>query len=652
MLIAANQITKFYGRQDLFKGASFHVNFGEKVGLVGPNGCGKSTLVRMLLGEVSPDQGEIYQARHVRMGYLPQDILVFRGRTVLEQVMEVAQATRGVEAEMRAVEGELDTATGPAREELAARLAHLLEQYAHLGGYDLRPRAEKILMGLGFLPQDMERPVDTLSGGWIMRVALARLLLSDPDLLLLDEPTNHLDLDSLRWLEQYLCQAPSAVLVISHDRAFLNKVVHRIVEIEDKGVTSYVGNYDAFRKEKARREEQRWAAYRTQQEQLRQVERFVERNRSRKDRARQVQSRLRALEKMERIEPPVRVEDLRFCFPVPPPTGRVVLELEDIVHGYDGRPLYEGASLLLQRGDRVAFLGPNGSGKSTLLRILAGQTTPLRGTRRVGHGVKLAYFAQHQMDQLQPDKSVLEELADSAARVQQGELRDLLGAFQFRGDDVFKKVRVLSGGEKSRLLLCKILLAGANLLLLDEPTNHLDIGAREVLETAMNAFRGTLCLVTHDRRLMTAVATHILALRPGGWDLLPGTYDDYEKVWMKSSSPDGAVPPEVSDRAPRRDKEQKRLEAEWRNRFFRLRAPLEEAIAAIEARVDEATCRLKEMEAEMASPELYRTPDRARALHEAYRRLKGDVGGWTSEWEELHLRMERLEAQMNLERPF
>jgi len=484
-----------------------------------------------------------------------------------------------------------------------------------------------------------------------MRVALARLLLSSPDLLLLDEPTNHLDLEALRWLEEYLVQVGSAVLVISHDRAFLNKVVSRVVEIERGEITSYSGNFDAYRKEKALRDEQRWAAYRVQQEQFRQVERFIERNRTRKDRARQVQSRIKAMEKVERIEPPRRAEDFRFRFPPPPPSGRIIVELDKVSHGFDGRTLFSEASLALPRGAKVAVLGANGSGKSTLLRILAGELSPRRGARRVGHGAKIAYFAQHQMDQLHPDKSVLEELADSSAHPQQAELRDLLGAFQFRGDHVFKKTRVLSGGERSRLLLCKVLLAGANLLLLDEPTNHLDIGSREVLENAMKGFEGTLCLVTHDRRLMNAVATHILAMRPEGWELFPGTYEDYENTWAKritGPEPQAAV---KGDTPPRKDKEQKRLEAEWRNRFSRLRTPIESSIADLEGRVNENTRRMEEVEEEMSKPDTYRSPDRIKSLQLEHGKLKAQVAAWTREWEKLHLRLDELETEMTAQRP-
>jgi len=650
MLIAADQITKFYGRQDLFRKASIHINFGEKVALVGPNGSGKSTLLRILLGEVEPDEGEVHRARHARIGHLPQDVLSFRGRKVLDQVLEVAEETRSLEAEMAELSKELETAEGGDAEELAARMAHMVERYHLLGGYDLRPRAEKILMGLGFKPEDLDRPVETLSGGWAMRVALARLLLSEADLLLLDEPTNHLDLESLQWLEEYLSQVSSAVLLISHDRTFINRIVSRVVEISNGELVSYTGDYDAYRQEKRRREEMRWAAYRVQVEQIRRMERFIEKNRARKDKGRQVQSRIKALEKMERVTPPATEEELRFRFPEPPPSGKLVVELEGVTHAFDGRCVFRNSSLALHRGERVAVLGPNGSGKSTLLRILAGQMEPTAGRRRLGHGVRIAYFAQHQMDQLHAERTVLEEVTLSARHPHQGELRTLLGAFQFKGDEVFKKVKVLSGGERSRLLLCKVLLTGANLLLLDEPTNHLDISSREVLEAAMRDFQGTLCLVTHDRRLMNVVATHILAMRPGGWELLPGNYDDYERIWAKRKVSPPAPSPKT-ERIPRKDRDQKRLEAEWRNRFFRLKAPLEDAIGEVEAKIEGATRRLDEIQAEMADPGLYRCAERVRALREEHGRLKSQLEAWNAEWEALHLQLESLEEKMRQERP-
>jgi ATP-binding cassette subfamily F protein 3 len=650
MLIAANQITKFYGQQDLVRKANFHIHMGEKVGLVGPNGSGKSTFVKILMGVVSPDEGEIHRSRHIRIGYLPQDIMLLKGSRILDQVLEVAEEARYIEQEIESIENELAKAEGEEREDLAARLAHCLERFQFLGGYELQSRAEKILTGLGFMREDFERPVETLSGGWAMRVALARLLMSDPDLMLLDEPTNHLDLESLCWLEDYLVQSSCAILVISHDPRFLNRLVGRVIEIQDGDLVSYSGNFDQYREEKCKRESHVWAAYRTQQEQIRQIERFIERNRVRKDRARQVQSRVRTLEKMERIEPPSKIEDIEFHFPPAPPTGRLVVELEKVTFGFEGRPLFEKASLALHRGDRVAILGPNGSGKSTLLRILAGHESSLNGARRTGHGVKLAYFSQHQMDLLNLEKTVLQEISDAVPHPHQGALRNILGAFQFRGDHVFKPVKVLSGGERSRLLLCKIILAGANLLLLDEPTNHLDIGSREVLEEALKQFQGTLCLVTHDRQLMDVVANHILVMRRGGWELLPGNYADYQRMWMNRAPASHKYPIE-REKEPRKDRGRKRREAEWRNKFSRMRAPMRGAISDVEKKVEEATLRIEQIRTEMANPETYRNSEKVQCLQKEHGTWKSMLQAWTKKWDDLTFELESLEQEMKRERP-
>lgn len=652
MLIAANQLTKIYGKQDLIRGANLHIDRGERVGLVGPNGSGKSTLLKILLGEIEPDEGQIHVARHVRMGYLPQDLLCFRGKTVMEQVLDVAEELRWVEKEIRALQEEMDLGCETEREEKALRLSQLMDRFQHLGGYDLRPRAEKILLGLGFEQQDFSRSTDTLSGGWMMRLALARVLLSDPDLLLLDEPTNHLDLEALRWLEDFLVQMEAALLIISHDRALLNKVVSRILELEEGELVSYSGNFDFYKKEKQRRLEQRWAAYRAQQEQLRQVQRFIERNRARKDRARQVQSRIRSIEKLELVERPRKTEEMRFRFPLAPPSGRIVVELEKISFRFAEKPVFKDASLVLERGVKMAVVGPNGSGKSTLLKILAGEMSPQKGIRRTGHGVRMAYFSQHHMDRLHPEKTVLEELLDISSHPHQGELRDLLGAFHFRGDAVFKRVSVLSGGERSRLLLCKILLAEANVLLLDEPTNHLDISSREVLERALVEFKGAICLVTHDRELMNRVTHETLMMRPQGWEVFHGKYQANPSSWAgRNVGPPPAQVNHPQSKSLRKEKEQRRLEAEWRNRFYRLKEPVEREIRSIEKQVEVATQRLDEIQREMGEAELYRFAERARTIHREFETLRAQVRDWTRRWEELQARLEEIEDRMARERP-
>lgn len=649
MLIGANQVTKFYGKQDVIRRASFTLSQGEKVGLVGPNGSGKTTLIRLILGELEPDEGEIHRARHIRIGYLPQEVMDLKGKTVVEQVLDVAQEARWLEGEIRRLQEELEELPPGQREEGASKLAQLLERYQYLGGYDLKARAEKILMGLGFREEDFRRPVESLSGGWMMRVALARLLLSDADLILLDEPTNHLDLEALKWLEEFLAAWPNGILVVSHDRSFLNKVVTRILEIDQGEVTSYHGNFDRYREEKRKRLEQRWAAYRVQQERIKQIERFIERNRARKDRARQVQSRLKTLSKMEIIEPPREPGELRWRLPDAPPCGRIVVELEDVWFGYGTGYVLKDVRLVLQRGDKIAVVGPNGCGKSTLLKLLAGELSPLKGYRKVGYGVKIAYFSQHQIQGLNPQKTVLEELMDCASHPHQGELRGLLGSMGFRGDAVFKKVSVLSGGEQSRLLLCKILLSGANLLLFDEPTNHLDIPSREVLEAALAQYEGTICLVTHDRRLIDRVASHVVALGPERLELFHGNYSDYEALKRNKEGPE--EPHREIARKPAKSsrKVQKRLEAEWRNRLYRMRLPLEQEVQELELKVDEATRRIEEIQKEMGNPELYKSRERVVELQGELARLKANIKEWTERWEELQLKLERLDESRSFQ---
>ncbi len=652
MLIAANQLTKFYGKQDLIRRASLHINRGERIGLVGPNGSGKTTLLKMLLGQVEPDEGEIHVARHIRIGYLPQDLLSFKGKTIMEQVLDVAEEVRWIEKEISALQEEMEKDSGADGEEMALRLSQLMDRFQNLGGYDLQPRAEKILAGLGFEQADFSRPTETLSGGWMMRLALARVLLINPDLLLLDEPTNHLDLDALRWLEDFLMQMEASLLIISHDRTLLNKVVTRILELEEGELTSYSGNFDFYSKEKQGRLEQRWALYRAQQEQLRQVQRFIERNRARKDRARQVQSRIKSVRKMELIEPPRMTSQIKFRFPPSPPSARIVAELEKISLNFGERLVFREASLVLERGVKLAVVGPNGSGKTTLLKILAGELAPSNGIRRIGHGVRIVHFSQHHMDKLHPEKTVLEELQDSCSHPHQGELRDLLGAFQFRGDAVFKRVSVLSGGERSRLLLCKLLLAEANVLLLDEPTNHLDITSREVLERALVEFKGAICLVTHDRELMNRVTNQTLVVRCQGWEVFLGNYQEYLGSEAKTSeeSTTAQLFPKTG-RSSRRDKEQRRLEAEWRNKFSKMRSPIQSEIQALEKQVEIATKRLDEIQEQMGNPELYRFGDQAKQMQQEFQSLRAQIRQWTQRWEQLHLELEEIEDRMIRERP-
>ncbi|MBW2085307.1 MAG: ABC-F family ATP-binding cassette domain-containing protein, partial [Deltaproteobacteria bacterium] len=487
-LVILQDIDKFYGRQDVLKQAGLQIRAGERVGLIGPNGAGKTTLLRIILGRIAPDGGQVHKAKRLRLDYLPQDVLTFSGKTVLQLVMDTAEEARAVEAELQDLALELkaladkDPSNKEALVELTNRQSRLLDLFEILGGYQLEAQAGKILKGLGFAEADFDRPVEEFSGGWVMRAALARLLLAEPDLLLLDEPTNHLDLDSLLWLESYLKACPSALLLISHDRTFLNNLVHRIVEIDRAEVISYPGNYDQYLKEKEKRLAAQAAAYTHQLERIKQVERFIDRSRVRKSSARQVQSRIKALEKMERIEAPSpKSRKINFSFSLAPRSPKTLVELVGVTKSYGRQTVYRDLDFIVQREDRIAILGANGAGKTTLMRLLAGVTDCQAGTRKLGPGVVPAYFAQHQLEELDENLTVLEELSVAAPDQTVGRLRTMLGSFLFRGDDVLKKVAVLSGGEKTRLILAKIMLSSPNLLLLDEPSNHLDIPGQVML---------------------------------------------------------------------------------------------------------------------------------------------------------------------------
>lgn len=652
-VLTVQNVTKSLGKKDLFQGVSFHINAGDRIGLIGPNGAGKTTLFNLLLEESLPDSGVISRAKHVRIGHLPQQWVARHDRSILSHVTdihhEVRQARRELQRLQSLLEREMDRV---AVEAAAFEHARLLERLEHLGGYDLEARAAKILEGLGFDSEGLDRPVSILSGGWVMRVELARLLLSEPDLMLLDEPTNHLDLETLLWLEQYLLNSSSAMILIAHDRAFLNRVVTRILEIEQGRLQEYTGNYDAYVDEKARRQEIHLASFKNQQDRLRQVERFIERNRYRKDRARQVQSRIKALDKVERIDAPPEATTIRFSFPEPVRCGKRVLELERAHKAYGPHVIYSGIDLVVQRGERIAFLGPNGAGKSTLLKMLAGIEPLSGGERRVGHQAVLGYYAQHQWEQLKMESTVLDEAASIAGDLPQTQVRSLLGAFLFPGDDVLKRVSVLSGGEKARLTLCKLLLQRPSVLLLDEPTNHLDIPSRAVLEEALEDYPGAICFISHDRHFINAIATSVLVARNGGIELLPGNYDDYQAVWkprLEAGSPGEAAAPGKGSKAveqtgaARKAADRKRLEAEWRNELYRLKAPLQKRVQELELRLDAEHRELDEIKGRLAVPETYSDGTDVKALNLSYQQCQKRVQELTVEWEEQALELEELE---------
>lgn len=525
-MIAFTSVTKQYGGQILFVDASFQINPGERVGLVGPNGAGKTTIFRLITGEETADEGSVERPRKLTLGYFNQDISGMRGRTVLHETVAGAGEVAALGEEMKLLEEQMAQGTDDL-DAVVARYGEVQARYMELGGYDIDARAHTILAGLGLTPEQIEGDVGNLSGGWKMRVALAKILLLQPDVLLLDEPTNYLDIESILWLEDFLRSYPGSVLMTSHDRDVMNRVVKKIVEIDGGQVRCYTGNYDFYEQARQLEAARREAEYERQQAMLAKEIRFIERFRAQAAKAAQVQSRVKKLDKIDRIEPPRRLIEREFDFRKPPRSGDDVIRVANLRKSYGDKVVHGGLSMIVRRGERWAVMGENGAGKTTLLKMVAGVLTPDAGDVTIGASVTMGYFAQHQMEQLDGSATVIEELQAHAPTTGIGVLRNLAGAFGFQGDDVEKPVRVLSGGERSRLVLAKLLFDAPNLLVLDEPTNHLDIATKRALVKALAAYQGTLLFVSHDRAFLRAIANRVLELTAKGPRIYGGTYNEY-----------------------------------------------------------------------------------------------------------------------------
>jgi ATPase subunit of ABC transporter with duplicated ATPase domains len=532
-MISFSRISKQYGKQILFVDASFQLNPGEKVGLVGPNGSGKTTLFRMIVGEEVPDEGDVSVPKKMTVGYFRQDVEEMSGRSVLDEAIAGSGRLGDLHHELEALQhamGDPDQAGDMDR--ILARFGEVQEEYEHQGGYGLEAQAREVLHGLGFDDETIDGDVGALSGGWKMRVAMARVLLGRPEVLLMDEPTNHLDIESIIWLEQFLRSLPGALLMTSHDREFMNRVVGKIAEIDGGEITVYSGNYDFYERERAIRETNREAAYARQQAMLAKEQRFIERFAAHAAKAAQVQSRVKALEKIEKIELPKKRKVVKFDFRTPPRSGDQVVVIEDVSKAYGRRVVYDHLNAIIRRGERWCVMGKNGAGKSTLLKMIAGATTPDSGEVKLGASLKMGYFAQQALDLLDPSLTIEEQLQKDFPGESIGVLRNLAGAFQFSGDDTDKKIRALSGGEKTRLVMARMLLNPPNFLVLDEPTNHLDLATKEMLIDSLRNFEGTMLFVSHDRAFLRALSNRVIEL--GGESgteaephLYPGSYVEY-----------------------------------------------------------------------------------------------------------------------------
>jgi ATP-binding cassette subfamily F protein 3 len=656
-LVTLSGLAKSHGAQHLFEAVDLQINGGRRIAIVGPNGAGKTTLLEIITGEQQADTGTVARGRDVVIGYLRQEVAETRGRTVLAEVLAGAGELSGIGRRMRHIEAELAEASEDDElEELMAEYGRLQHRFEALGGYSMEAEARRILAGLGFADSDVERDIEQFSGGWMMRVALARLLLQNPDVLLLDEPTNHLDLASVEWLQGFLADYAGAIVLVSHDRDFINTVANRVAELTGGRLTEYVGDYADFVEQREARMAQIEAAAKGQARKIAHTQAFIDRFRYKASKARQVQSRIKALGKVDRIEAPTtRTKSVTFRFPQPPRSGRTVITLRDIVKGYGSTQVYDGLDLQLERGQKVALIGPNGAGKSTLLKILAGVLPFEGGTRELGLSVRVAYFAQHQIEALNTTNTVFIELETAAPRMTTADMRRLLGAFLFSGDAINKPVGVLSGGEQTRLALAKLLADPANLLCLDEPTNHLDIQSRDVLEDALNAFPGTIVLITHDRYLIRSVANTIVEVNAGDATVYRGDFEYYAAKRGIDIEQRGAVEGVATPRGvvvtapkPRESAAQtairKRHEAEQRNRRYRRTRDLRATLEEIENELRHADAELAELVERLAEPSVYADGERVRGLIGRHNAAREGISSLTPERDRIKAELDAAET--------
>ena len=662
-MIQLSNLSKSFGDRNLIDHVTWQISDGDRVGLCGPNGAGKTTLLKMLAGLDEPDSGAVVKPSDLTIGYLPQDGLTHSGRTVFEEASSAFQPLLDIKAEMHAIEHRLGDASIPPHEHdaMLVRYSELQDRFRLGDGYSMDLRIATVLRGLGFSPEDAARPAETFSGGWQMRIALAKLLLGRPNLLLLDEPTNHLDLEARNWLEEYLGAYPYAVILVSHDRYFLDAVVTRITDLNLRKLTDYVGNYSKYVAQRDAMLERLRQAKKEQDEEIARVKMFIDRFRYQATKAAQVQSRIKLLEKVVPIEVPPERKRIHFTFPACRKSGRTVLELKHVRKAYGQVTVFRNLSLHIERGDRIALVGPNGSGKSTLMRMLSGEEAPDSGSRTLGHEVVIEYFAQDEAARLDPTPTVYETLASGSPTGMVPAIRNILGGFLFSGDDVYKKAGVLSGGERTRLAVARMLLRPSNTLLLDEPTNHLDLDSKDVLLEALEDYGGTLIFVSHDRYFVEKLATKIIEVGHGEALVYPGTYTEF--LWSKGQQentkpqfpnpkaakgpkPEVRSPKPVESRIPNPESREarKRLDAERRKKQ-RAADALQKRISDLESRIAEREAQVKELEAMMAEPGFFENLEAAKPITDRHQALMWEVGDLIAQWEALQQHAAELPSE-------
>ncbi len=635
-MISINNLTFEIGSRALYDEANWHIKPGDKAGLIGANGTGKSTLLKLIVGEYAPTSGTISMAKDLKLGYLNQDLLSYHSeKSILHVAMEAFERQNQLHTEIENLLKKLETDYS---DEILNKLSDKQTEFEALDGYSIEFRAHEILAGLGFSEEEQKRPLATFSGGWRMRVMLARILLQAPDILLLDEPTNHLDLPSIKWLETYLQSFEGAIVIVSHDRYFLDRIINKTVESRKGKLTLYAGNYSFYLEEKSLREEIQGNQYKNQQAKIKQEERLIERFRSKASKAKMVQSRIKALDRMEKVD---EVDDdnpeVNFSFKFSKPSGRHVVTMENISKSYPNVEILENTNGLIEKGDKIALIGANGKGKSTLLRIVADADSEFEGKSTKGHNVSQTFFAQHQLEALHLENSILQELVAFAPKHTETELRSILGSFLFTGDDVFKKIKVLSGGEKSRVALAKALTADANFLVLDEPTNHLDMASVNILIQAMQQYEGTLIVVSHDRYFLEHVANKIWFIEDKEIKEYPGTYQEYEE-WNSKR----VIKPEAKqEKKPKEEpKKEKAAPSEDTKRIIQKK---NKELSTLEEKIESQETLVKQLETELAKEEIYSDAVKLQEHTRNYNSEKAKLEGLQQDWEAL------AEEIMNLE---